>query len=110
MYIVDYCINCTPVASGKMSNILDMIKLTKLLKEPMKLTESFTFFWHASLLNYACFDTLCSDVLLLHVYKKCWQRRHIFFFYVFLQNEMYCIFCPDSGNVLVFLHLVEIFS
>ena len=22
-----------------------------------------------------------------------------FIFYVFLQNKMYCIFCPDSGNV-----------
>ena len=40
-------------------------------------------------------------------YRMCMKNAGndaIFFYFLtfFLQNEMYCIFCPDSGNVSVF--------
>ena len=39
-----------------------------------------------------------------HMFMKNAGNDSIFFlfFEVFLQNEMYCIFCPDSGKVSVF--------
>ena len=38
------------------------------------------------------------------MHEKCRQRRHLFNFLLtfFLRNEMYCIFCPDSGIVSFF--------
>ena len=91
-------LNCNLAASCKMSNILDMPELSKT-------------FWWASLSIYACFDTLYSYVLLLHVYEKCRQRRHIFYFLMFF-SKMKCI--VFSAQIVVtfhfFFHLVGIFS
>ena len=64
--------------------------MTKLSKEPMKLTVSFPFFWPASLLIYACFATLYGYVLLSHIFEKCRQRHDIFYFFTFF-SKMKCI-------------------
>ena len=58
----------------------------------MKLTESFPFFLMPVLIPYTA-------MFWYRMFMKNAGNDAIFFFYVFLQNEMYCIFCPDSGNI-----------
>ena len=71
--------------------------------EPMKLTESFPIFCDAQVSKITRILMPYMGMLCYGMFMKLPATTPCFlFFYVFLQNETYCIFCPDRGNGSVF--------
>ena len=82
-------LNRNQAATAEMSNILTMPYVSR----TNEINGIAPIFCDAqSQLNYAYFDTLYDGYVLRHVYEKCRQRHHIFYFFTFFSKTKLIVF------------------